>query len=90
MELSDFCQSCGMPLKGNKELMGTNKDGSLTEEYCQYCFKDGQFVVEKITIDEMIEVCVPHMIAANKNMTEDEARKQMKEFFPLLKRWRKA
>ena len=36
-----FCQSCGMPL--TDEVLGTNADGSKSEEYCIYCYKDGAF-----------------------------------------------
>lgn len=28
-----LCQSCGMPLS-SAEVLGTNADGSLNEEYC--------------------------------------------------------
>jgi len=37
------CQKCEMPMDST-EVIGTNKDGSLNEEYCIYCFKDGKFV----------------------------------------------
>ena len=33
-----FCQSCGMPL--TNEILGTNTDGTLNEDYCIYCYKD--------------------------------------------------
>ncbi len=89
MELSDFCQSCGMPLQGNKDLMGTNKDSSLNNDYCQHCFREGKFTVEKISMEEMIEVCLPYLVKY-KNFTEEKAREQMKDFFPYLKRWKKS
>ncbi|MGF6907287.1 zinc ribbon domain-containing protein [Fusobacterium sp. PH5-44] len=38
-----LCKRCEMPIE-TEELMGTNKNGSLNEEYCIYCFKDGKFV----------------------------------------------
>lgn len=85
MENMKFCQSCAMPLINN-ENYGTNKDGSENEDYCVYCYKDGAFTAE-CSMDEMIEFCVPHMASANAGMNEDEARKQMKTFFPTLKRW---
>ena len=37
-----FCQSCGMPM--TTEIYGTNADGTLNEDYCMYCYKDGAFV----------------------------------------------
>jgi general stress protein 26 len=43
-----------MPL--TKEVLGTNADGSKNEDYCMYCYKDGQFL-QDCTMDEMIEHC---------------------------------
>ena len=37
-----FCQSCGMPLTSN-EVCGTNADGSLSADYCTYCYQNGKF-----------------------------------------------
>ena len=54
----------------------------------KYCFENGKFTF-KGTMKEMIEVCVPHMVAANPNINEKEARKIMFEWFPTLKRWKK-
>jgi hypothetical protein len=83
------CQSCGMPMCGDA-VYGTNADGSKSEDYCEHCFKDGEFIGEDCTMDEMIELCVPHVVEANSCMSEEEARKMMQEFFPTLKRWRSA
>ncbi|MGM0640271.1 MAG: zinc ribbon domain-containing protein [Thermotogota bacterium] len=84
-----YCQSCGMPMGETVELYGTNSDGSRNEDYCKYCYENGEFT-QDITMNEMIEFCVPHMASANEDMTEDEARKMMKDFFPTLKRWKKS
>jgi hypothetical protein len=40
-------------------------------------------------MEDMIVICVPHMVEANPNMTEEEARNMMQGFFPMLKRWSK-
>ncbi|WP_102401422.1 zinc ribbon domain-containing protein [Haloimpatiens massiliensis] len=86
MENMKFCQSCGMPMGENQQLYGTNKDGSENTDYCVYCFKDGEFTAN-VSMEEMIEFCVPHMVAGNEGMTEEIARQKMKEFFPMLRRW---
>jgi hypothetical protein len=83
----NFCQSCAMPMGDNSEMYGTNADGSKNEDYCKYCFKNGAFTND-CTMDEMIEICVPHMVSANSGMGEDEARKNMREYLPTLKRWK--
>jgi len=82
-----FCQSCAMPMGDEDELYGTNGDGTRNEDYCKYCYQDGAFTAD-ISMEQMIEVCVPHMVAANPGMSEDEARNRMREYFPSLKRWK--
>ena len=82
-----YCQSCGMPMEKESEFFGTNADGSKNEEYCSYCFKDGKFTAD-VTMDEMVEICVPPVAANVEGMTEDGARKMMREFLPTLKRWK--
>ena len=90
-QLPQFCQSCGMPLTRIEDC-GTNADGSVCFDYCQYCYKDGQFLQE-CTMDEMIEHCAQFIDEVNKNMpkpmTKEEYKQMMRGFFPMLKRWRK-
>ncbi|WDV47359.1 zinc ribbon domain-containing protein [Clostridiaceae bacterium M8S5] len=87
MNTTDYCQSCGIPMGETNELYGTKNNRTKSEDYCKYCFEDGNFTAD-VSMDEMIEICVPHMISVNENMSKDEARKMMKEFFPNLKRWK--
>lgn len=82
-----FCQSCGMPLTPGVEL-GTEADGSPSADYCGYCYKDGKFAGE-MTMEEMIDFCTPMMVQGNPSMTEEQAKAQMHQFFPMLKRWKK-
>lgn len=85
-----FCQSCGMPL--NDENRGTNADGSKNEDYCMYCYQNGKFTND-CTMDEMIEFCAQFVDEVNKNMpkpmTKDEYKDMMRQYFPMLKRWKK-
>ncbi|MBN1777908.1 MAG: zinc ribbon domain-containing protein [Clostridiales bacterium] len=80
------CQCCAMPM-ATDEFYGTNADGSKNDEYCKYCYVDGE-VQFKGTMDEMIDICVPHMVQGNPGMTEETARKMMAEILPTLKFWR--
>ena len=86
-----FCQSCGMPL--TQEVLGTNADGSKNEDYCIYCYKDGNFLQE-CTMEEMIEHCAQFVNEVNKGLpqpiTKEEYIGMMKTYFPQLKRWRKS
>lgn len=83
-----FCQSCGMPLGDAQEVYGTEKDGSLNRDYCIYCYKDGSFTGE-MTMEEMIEYCIPFTMEARPGMTREAAKAEMESYFPRLKRWAK-
>ena len=80
-----FCQSCGMPL--SPELRGTEADGTPSADYCRYCYQNGAFTGE-MTMEEMIDFCAPLMARHNPGLTPEQAKAQMRRFFPLLKRWR--
>lgn len=77
-----ICQCCGMPLED--EIIGRNKDGSLNEEYCKWCYADGTYTYNDM--DDLIDVCVPHMV--NENFTEEQARTYMKNMLPNLNYWK--
>ena len=50
-----FCQSCGMPMMASEQF-GKNENGSINEDYCSYCFQNGNFT-QDYTMEEMIEHC---------------------------------
>lgn len=85
-----FCQSCGMPL--NEENKGTEADGSISEDYCVYCYKDGRFT-QDMTMEQMIDFCAQFTDEINRqsgqNLTAGQAKEMMRQFFPNLKRWKK-
>ena len=81
-----FCQSCGMPV--TEELLGTEANGEKNPDYCTYCYQKGAFTFPGATMEQMIEICVPHMLEANPGMTEAQARAMMEGFLPSLSRWR--
>ena len=78
-----ICQCCGMPLED--ELIGRNKDGTLNENYCKWCYADGNYTYSNM--DDLIEVCVTHM--ANEKFSEEQARAYMKQLLPQLDYWKK-
>lgn len=86
-----FCQSCGMPLMKAADH-GTEPDGTMSADYCCYCYKDGSFL-QDCTMEEMIEHCAQFVDEVNKQMskpmTRDEYKEMMRGFFPMLKRWKK-
>lgn len=79
-----ICQSCGMPMS-NDELKGTNTDGSKNNKYCTYCYQNGNFSAPNVSMQEMIDTCIPFMV--QEGLDEESARKHLNELFPKLKRW---
>lgn len=82
-----ICQSCAMPMGEEKEVYGTNVDGSLNEDYCIYCYERGSYTSD-CSMEEMIEFCIPHVVEATPGMTVEAAKNRMNEYFPSLKRWK--
>lgn len=86
-----FCQSCGMPLTDKDKR--TNADGSCNDDYCNYCYMDGQFT-QDVTMEQMVEHCAQFTDDINKwsgeNMTVEQAKEMMRQFYPNLKRWKKS
>ncbi len=78
-----ICQCCGMPL--DDSIIGKNKDGTLNEDYCQWCYADGTYTYSNM--DDLIDVCVGHMV--NENFSEEQARTYLKQTLPKLDYWKK-
>ncbi|WP_338751138.1 effector binding domain-containing protein [Bacillus sp. FJAT-52991] len=85
--MQNHCQSCGRPLT-DQSLLGTEKEGQLSKDYCTYCYEAGEFKQPDLTVEEMIDICVPHL--KKDGMKEDQARQMLASFLPNLKRWRKS
>ena len=57
------CQSCDMPMSKDPNGGGTNKDGSISSEYCSLCYANGVFTYtgddvtayQKMVVDEMVK-----------------------------------
>ena len=75
-----------MPMQ-REEDFGTGADGSKSSEYCVYCFRDGKFTDEGITLQEKIDKNVE--IAKQMGMPEEQARQMASGVLPGLKRWKK-
>ena len=78
-----ICQCCGMPLED--ENIGREKDGTMNEEYCKWCYADGTYTYSDM--DQLIDVCVPHMVG--QGFTEEQARNHMKQMLPKLDYWKR-
>ena len=78
-----ICQCCGMPLEDS--IISHEKDGTLNEDYCQWCYADGTYTYSDM--DELIDVCVRNM--AGQNFTEEQAREYMRKMLPKLDYWKR-
>ena len=79
-----ICQCCGMPLSEDS-VISREKDGSFNEDYCQWCYADGNYTYSDM--DNLIDVCIPHMV--KEGFTEEQARAFMKEQLPKLDYWKR-
>ena len=78
-----ICQCCGMPLED--KILSRNKDGSINENYCQWCYADGVYTYS--SMEDLIDVCVGHMVS--ENVSEEQARSYMKQMLQKLDYWKR-
>ena len=77
-----ICQCCGMPL--DDEIVGYDKDGFLNEDYCKWCYADGNYTYSNM--DDLVEVCVKHLVC--EGFDEEQAKLHMQQTLPTLKYWK--
>ena len=78
-----ICQCCGMPL--DDSTISKETDGSFNEEYCKWCYTDGEFKYE--SKEQLIDFCVEHM--ANESWPAEQVRVHMEAVVPYLNHWKK-
>lgn len=76
-----ICQCCGMPLED--DIMSKEKDGSINEEYCKWCYKDGNFTYNDM--ESLISFCENTM--SNETFSKQQVRDYMNNLLPKLKHW---
>jgi len=86
MENQLICQSCGMPLDKDPGKGGTNADKSKSKKYCSFCYENGKFKDEGITLREKIEKNI--QMAIQMNIPESKARQMAESILPGLERWK--
>ena len=47
------CECCGMPIDDSN--ISHEKDGALNEEYCKWCYADGEYTYDNM--DDLIDFC---------------------------------
>ena len=78
-----ICQCCGMPLEDG--TTSKEPDGSFNEEYCKWCYTDGEF--KYTSKEQLIDFCVEHM--ASESWPAEQVRAHMEAVVPKLNHWRK-
>lgn len=79
-----ICQCCGMPLDDSS--ISKEPDGTFNEEYCKWCYTNGDFVYKDM--DVLIDFLVEHM--SNENFSKEQAKAYFEEQIPKLKYWCKS
>ncbi|MDR1505212.1 MAG: zinc ribbon domain-containing protein, partial [Prevotella sp.] len=86
---NDICQSCGMPMVA-VEYFGTNGDKSTNEDFCCFCFQNGEYT-DDFCFDEFVEDSLQYHDEAEKldgrTLTLDEVGLKTTVKLPGLKRW---
>ena len=77
------CQCCGMPLEDDS-IIGHNNDGTLNEDYCKWCYADGQFAYQDL--QTLTDFLVEHM--SNENWSAEQARAYFEAQLPRLNHWK--
>ncbi len=77
-----ICQCCGMPLEDS--LLSREPDGSFNEDYCKWCYADGQFAYQDL--QTLTDFLVEHM--SNENWPAEQARAYFEVQLPQLQHWR--
>lgn len=79
-----FCQSCTLPID-NIDDRGSEKDGSKSDIYCKYCYKDGAFTDPGMTLERMTDIAKSEM---KKRALPDNIVQLSINMLPTLKRWK--
>ena len=78
-----ICQCCGMPLEDHN--ISRETDGFFNEEYCKWCYADGNFCYT--SLEELTDFLVDHM--SNENWPPEQARAYFEEQLPKLNYWKR-
>jgi transcriptional regulator with XRE-family HTH domain len=78
-----ICQCCGMPLEDSN--VSRERDGSFNEEYCRWCYADGEYMYSDM--DDLIDVCVKNMVS--EKYPEEAVRAYLKATLPTLDYWKR-
>ena len=79
-----ICQCCGMPLSEDS-LISREPDGSYNEDYCKWCYADGEFAYQ--SKESLLDFLIGHMPNPD-HLTDEERRAQFDLYLSQLKHWK--
>lgn len=79
-----ICQCCGMPLNEDS-IISREPDGNYNEDYCKWCYTDGEFVYE--SKEDLLDYLVGHMPNPD-NLDDEERRNGFDSYLSQLKHWK--
>ena len=79
-----ICQCCGMPLEDDA-ILSREPDGTINEDYCKWCYTDGEFVYK--SLEEITDFLVKRL--SSDKWPEAEVRAFFEAELPRLKHWKK-
>ncbi len=79
-----ICQCCGMPLSEDS-LISREPDRSYNEDYCKWCYADGDFVYK--SKDSLLDFLVSHMPNPD-HLADEDRRIQFDSYLLQLKHWK--
>ena len=80
-----ICQCCGMPLNED-DMISREKDGSLNEDYCRWCYAEGKFTYT--SKETLLDFLLTHMPNPD-NTPETDRRRAYDGYLSELKHWKK-
>ena len=78
------CQCCGMPLNEDG-LISQEPDGSYNEDYCKWCYANGEFAYQ--SKESLLDYLVANMPNPD-NADEETRRNQFELYLSQLKHWK--
>lgn len=78
------CQCCGMPLED--AFTSKEPDGTFNEEYCKWCYHDGEFVYTSLEV--LVNFLVEHM--SNEHFPPEQAKTYFETQLPQLNYWKQS
>lgn len=77
-----------MPISPQFQNLGTNGDGSPSDQYCSFCFQNGGFTQPDLKVEDMIRMSIENMTGDDLRMPLDRATELAHRIIPILARWK--